>query len=126
MCPAANADEEFEVLVGGLDDGVVRRLLVAAAVDHEDVGRAVRLASADEDGRLAVLREEVDRGLRTRRFLGYHESAEWAVDASPVVDALENAVDAGVSRELVELLERAVGHVVKVILRADDSERSDR
>lgn len=34
---------------------------------------------------------------------------------------LAEAVEAGPSRELVELLQRAVGHVVKVILRADDS-----
>lgn len=122
MCPAADANEEFEVLVGGLDEEELRHLLTVAAAAHEDVGRAVRLAAADEGGRLAVLRVEVDRGLRTRRFLGYRESAEWALEAAPVVDALETAVAAGVSRELVELVERAVGHVVKVILRADDSD----
>jgi hypothetical protein len=38
-----------------------------------------------------------------------------------VVAALAEAADMGPSRELVELLQRAVGHVVKVILRADDS-----
>src|SRR3546814_12403381 len=38
-----------------------------------------------------------------------------------MVAALADAVEDGPSRELVELLQRAVGHVVKVILRADDS-----
>jgi uncharacterized Zn finger protein len=38
-----------------------------------------------------------------------------------VVAALADAVEDGPSRELVELLQRGVGHVVKVILRADDS-----
>ena len=42
--------------------------------------------------------------------------------AQPVVAELENAVEAAPSRELVELLERALGHVVKVIMHADDSD----
>ena len=42
--------------------------------------------------------------------------------ARPIVAELENAVDASPSRSLVELLQRAVGHVVKVMLHADDSD----
>ena len=68
------------------------------------------------------MRAEVDRGLRTRRFLGYRESAGWARAVRPIVAELENAVDASPSRSLVELLQRAVGHVVKVIMHADDSD----
>lgn len=79
------------------------------------------MAAAGPSERLVVLAGEVDSGLRTRRHLGYWESSEWAVEARPVVAALGDAVEAGPSRELVELLQRAVGHVVKVILRADDS-----
>src|SRR3546814_4060788 len=60
-------------------------------------------------------------GLRTRRHLGYWEAAEGAGEARPVVAALAEAVEVGPTRELVELLQRAVGHVVMVILRADDS-----
>src|SRR3954451_6488878 len=63
-----------------------------------------------------------DRGLRTRRFLDYGESAGWARAAQPIVAELENAVEAAPTRELVELLQRAVGHVVKVIMHADDSD----
>jgi len=99
----------------------VRRLLVDAAGRDEETARAVRLAAAGPPERLAVLAAEVDSGLRTRRHLGYWESSEWAGEARPVVAALAEAVEAGASRELVELLQRAVGHVVKVILRADDS-----
>lgn len=61
-------------------------------------------------------------GLMTRRYVDYRESSAWAVEASPVVDALADAVAGELSSELVPLLERAVGHVVKVILRADDSD----
>lgn len=64
----------------------------------------------------------VDRALRTRRFLGYRESREWAADARPVVAELADLAARFPSLELVELLQRAAGHVVKVILRADDSD----
>jgi hypothetical protein len=82
----------------------------------------VRLIAGRGAGDLAQLRAVVDRGLRTRRFLGYRESAGWAQAARPIVAELENAVDASPSRSLVELLQRAVGHVVKVIMHADDSD----
>ncbi len=100
----------------------MRRLLGRAAAAHEDVARSIRLAAADLGERVGVLRVEVDRGLRTRRHLGYWESSAWAGEAAPVVDALAEAVAAGASAELVLLLERAAGHLVKVILRADDSD----
>ena len=115
-------DVPLQDLVERLDVDEVKRLVVSAAASHADVARAVRLAAATDDGRLGVLRTEVDRGLRTRRFLGYRESGAWARDAVPVVEALAGAVAAGPTRELVELLQRATGHVVKVILHADDSD----
>jgi hypothetical protein len=115
-------DASAEDLVGELDDDAIRRLLVAAAESHGDVARAVRLATAGAADRLGVLRAEVDRGLRTRRYLGYREASEWACEAQPVVDALADAVTSSPSRELVGLAERATGHVVKVILHADDSD----
>ncbi len=118
---AGDQPDPLEDLVAGLDVGAVRGLLVSAAEAHEDVARSVRLAAATDDERLGVLRTEVDAGLRTRRHLGYRESSGWASDAGPMVDSLAEAVATGPSRELVELLERAIGHVVKVILRADDS-----
>jgi hypothetical protein len=79
------------------------------------------LAAADESDRLAVLKAAVDDGLRTRRHLDYRGSSSWARDASPVVDALTDAVATEPSAELVVLLQRAAGHLVKVIMRADDS-----
>jgi hypothetical protein len=106
----------------GLTLATSHRCWLGAAEEHEDVARAVRLAAAGPADRLKVLRIEVDRGLRTRRFLDYRESSAWTRDAWPVVDALAREVAARPSRELVVLLERAVGHVVKVILHADDSD----
>ncbi|MFN7149296.1 MAG: hypothetical protein ACK4V6_07425 [Microthrixaceae bacterium] len=117
----ADDDAPIENLVGALDEHVARRLLARAAKFHEDVMRAVRLAAAGERDRLAVLKEAVDDGLRTRRHLDYWGSTAWAQDAAPVVDALAEEVATEPSADLVVLLQRTAGHLVKVIMRADDS-----
>jgi hypothetical protein len=121
--PRKRAEEDVPIIdvVDRLDDAAIRRLLVTAAESHDDVARAVRLAGADDADRLAVLVAAVDDRLRTRRHLDYWASTEWARDAAPVVDALAAEVDDRPSAELVGLLQRAAAHLVKVILRADDS-----
>ena len=112
----------LQQLVEQLTADELREVLTWAAEWHEDVERRVRLIAARSSDDLRALRTEVDRGLRTRRFLDYRDSVEWARAARPVVIELGAAVDAGPSRELVELLERGIAHVVKVIqTRADDS-----
>ena len=120
--PHADDEMPLEVAIGRLDEQVVRRLLTTAAEGHEDVMRAVRLAGAGEGERLAVLKAAVDGGLRTRRHLDYWGSSSWALDAAPVLDALADEVAREPSAELVVLLQRAAGHLVKVIMRADDSD----
>ena len=119
---AGRSETPVAELVGSLSIEQLREVVSAAADRHDDVERAVRLVAARASGDLGVVRAEVDRGLRTRRFLGYREGIEWARAARPIVAELEAAVSTAPSRELVELLQRAVGHVVKVIhQRADDS-----
>lgn len=118
--PEAEAD--LDRIVEQLSAEELREVVIWAAQWHEDVERRVRLIAARSSGDLSALRAEVDRGLRTRRFLGYRESVEWARAARPVVTELDAAVRAAPSQDLVELLERAVAHVVKVIqTKADDS-----
>ena len=56
-------------LVTSLSVEQLREVVSAAAEHHEDVERAVRLIAARGSDDLGVLRAEVDRGLRTRRFL---------------------------------------------------------
>lgn len=116
------SETPVEQLIAGLTIDELREVVLAAVDRHADVERHVRLIAARGAGDLAQLRAEVDRGLRTRRFLGYRESAGWAHAARPIVAELEKAVEASPSRSLVELLQRAVGHVVKVIMHADDSD----
>src|SRR5829696_9352501 len=122
MPARARSEPPIEQLIAGLTADQLREVVSAAVDRHGDVERQVRLIAARAAGDLAQLRAEVDHGLRTRRFLGYRESAGWAMAARPIVAELESAVAAAPSRALVELLQRAVGHVVKVIMHADDSD----
>ena len=109
-------------MVTSLSVEQLREVVSAAAERHEDVERAVRLIAARGSDDLAVLRAEVDRGLRTRRFVPYAESSGWAYAARPIAEELRQRATTSPSAELVELLQRAIGHVVNVIEHADDSD----
>jgi hypothetical protein len=109
-------------LVRQLDQDALQEIVVMAAEWHEDVARAVRLAAQRSTGDLAQLKTEIDLGLRTRRFLGYRESSAWAREAAPIVEEIRQRAVSAPSAELLALIERGVGHVVKVILHADDSD----
>src|SRR5947207_10310534 len=111
----------IEQLIGSLSREQLLEVVLGAVGRHDDVEVAVRLGAARATDDLGALRSEVDRALRTRRFLSYREGMEWARTARPVVEELERVTRTTPSRELVELLQRAVGHVVKVIHHADDS-----
>lgn len=73
-----------------------------------------------QSGDVTGLRSLVDQVLRTRRFLDWRQTREYTDDARPVVDLLRRAVDTAPSQQLVELLQRALSHVLKVLHRADD------
>jgi hypothetical protein len=111
----------IDQLIGSLSPEQLAEVVLDAAERHEDVESAVRLAVARSMDDLGALRAEVDRALRTRRFLGYREAMDWAQAARVVVVELGRVARTSPSRELVALLQRAVGHVVKVIYNADDS-----
>ena len=120
--PSRREDQEpLADVVASLTREQLADVVLDAADRHEDVARAVRLVAARSKGDLGTLRTEVDRALRSRKFLGYWDGMEWARAARPVVAELDRAARTAPSRELVELLQRAVGHVVKVIRQADDS-----
>ena len=121
-----DGEAALAALIADLDHQEVVDLLRRAAMEHEDVARSVRLAASSDADRLQLLRAAVDQGLRTRRFLDYWASSRWAGDAAPVVDALRAEASQRQSRELVVLVERAVGHVVKVILQCRRLQRADR
>lgn len=113
--------KDVHEIVRGLPPEELREVVRSAVDRHPDVERHVLLAAARSEGDLGELRREVDRGLRTRRFLDYHESSAWARAAQPVLEELRLAAEKSPSAELLALVERAVGYVVKVIMHADDS-----
>lgn len=124
MTPRRPPDQPIAEVVAQLDADEVRDVLIRAAEWHDDVERAVRLTASRGDADLAGLRSAVDSALRTRRFLDWRESSGWAAEAAPVAAELREWANERPSRELVKLIERGVGHVVKVILHADDSNGS--
>ncbi len=118
------AEAPIEQVIARLDLEQLVEVVRTATERHSDVERVVRLVAARADGDLAALRTAVDQGLRTRRFLDYRESMAWAHAARPVVAELDKVAVDVPSRELVELVQRAIAHVVKVIMHADDSSGS--
>jgi hypothetical protein len=120
--PPRPGPDDLDALIEKLEPEDLRAIVGKAADRHEDVARAVRLAATRDSGDLSQLKAEIDRGLRTSRFLGYRESGGWAMQARPIAEAIGEAVDSSPTAELVLLIERAIGHVVKVILKADDSD----
>ena len=120
--PRSRAQTPIEELIAALAVDQLREVVSAAVDNHGDIERHVRLIAARTQDGLSQLRAEVDRGLRSRRFLGYRESGAWARAARPILTELETVAEDAPSAELVELLQRAVGHVVKVIGHADDSD----
>lgn len=123
MSPPASRPEnnDPEALIESLDPQDLRMIVSRAAEHHEDVARAVRLAAARQSGDLSQLRAEVDRLRTSHRYLGYRESRDWAMKAMPVVEAIAEMVDSSPTAELVALIELTIARVVKVILKADDS-----
>ena len=108
-------------LIAGLTVDELREVVSAAVDRHGDVERQVRLIAARGAGDLAQLRAEVDRGFAPAGSSAIARAQAGRCRAADRRRAGE-AVAASPSRALVELLQRAVGHVVKVILHADDSD----
>ena len=96
--------------------------LVVDLAEEPAVARRVAVAVDGLTGGTAALARAVDEVLRSRRrFLDYRAVLDYARQASPVVDALQRAAAGPAARDVVPIVERAVGHVVKVLHTGDDS-----
>ena len=82
------------------------------------------MAGSGPAGRLEALRITVETELYVDDYLDYRDSEDWADDAQPVVAALSNEIDANPSRELLEIVQDAIGRSVEAIQRGDDSSGS--
>lgn len=96
--------------------GVLEQALQIAPELEAPLRATLRARSGELDGVAAM----VDDVLRTRRYLDWRQTKDYYDDAQPVLDLLERQVEAHPTQELVELLQRAIKHVLAVIHRADD------
>jgi uncharacterized Zn finger protein len=98
-------------------------LILAAAAANEKLEHRLALTAAEATGNVSALRSQVDAVLRTRGFLDYYESIDYAREGRDVADALAGAAAKPTTdqKDLIAVVERAIGHTVKVILHADDS-----
>lgn len=76
----------------------------------------LRARNGELDGVAAM----VDDVLRTRRYLDWRQTRDYHDEAQPVLDLLSRQVDTHPTQQLVDLLQRAIKHVLAVIHRADD------
>ncbi len=118
---AGQRQPDVEELIGALAVEELGAIVLSAAERHGDVERHVRSAAARARGDLTGMKATVDSALRTRRFLDYRASNEWARGAHPIVQELSSLTRGKPSAELVLLLQRAIGHVATTISHADDS-----
>ena len=120
----ASRGGELGEIVRGLAIEELRAVLLSASDRHADVRVKFGSQRRARPGISLGCAQRWIAGFPRGGSLGYRESSDWARGARPVVDELRLAAERAPSNDLVLLLERAVGRVVKVILRADDSDGS--
>lgn len=96
------------------------RLLARALAADPELEARLRAEHRAASGDVAELRALVDGTLRTRRFLDWRETRGYADAAWPVVELLSRAAEDSPGQQVVELVQRALSHVLKVLHRADD------
>ncbi len=98
----------------------MRDMLGQALQIAPELEAPLRATLRARNGELDGVAAMVDDVLRTRRYLDWRQTGEYHDDAQPVLDLLDRQVQAHPTQELVELLQRAIKHVLAVIHRADD------
>ena len=96
-------------------------LLLTLTRSDPELERQVRRALKAQSAVVSELAQAVQEVLRTRRYLDYREMIEYAQEARPLVDALAEAAEGPEAAQLVPVVEKAVGHVLKALLNGDDS-----
>ena len=112
--------EELAGWLAGLDRDGLRSVLEELDTHQPDAVDELDRLRARAAGDLSALRPLVD-GLRTRRFLDWRAADRHGQSAYQVADELKAALSPTTAAELLPLVERAIGHLLKVISRSDDS-----
>ena len=115
------ADRDLLPLLQALPPDRLVDLVLDLVRGDRALERRVRLALPPSDAGVAALRAEVDEVLRTRRYLDYRAMIAYADEAQEVVALLQQAADGPAAAAVLPVVERALDHVVKLLLRGDDS-----
>ena len=102
-----------------LNTGQLRDVVRDLARDPDVIERLDRLAAA-ATGDVSMLRPLVD-SLRVRGHLDYERANRHGGEAHAVVDRLAEVMTPTTAPGLLPLLERAIDHLTRAILRSDDS-----
>lgn len=84
--------------------------LAAVAFDSDDATLEPRL------------RKLIDDATRTRSYIEYRETADWAAKVDAVLDAIEQLASTGRAGVAFKLAERAIDRIVKAVGSVDDSD----
>lgn len=120
--PAPPTPQEPSLIrwLAGLDPEAAESLLLELAASHPAALDTLRRIANRSRGDVSAYAELVD-SLRTRRALDYRAANEHGREAHAVVDELERALTAETAPGLLPLVETAIKHLVRVLLRSDDS-----
>jgi uncharacterized Zn finger protein len=106
-------------LAGLTREDTILALRELARYQPDAVAALERLA-ARASGDVTAYADLVD-SLKTRRHLDYWEANEHGREAHAVVDELSDALSPTTAAALLPLLETAIRHLIRVVLRSDDS-----
>lgn len=104
--------------LNGLPRATLAQWLHEAALDDPDLHRRIELRLAGDDP--DALRPALDAALRVRGFLDHRRSMDFAVGLDEPIEALRSLVGTRLDAAL-ELTERALKRVLKILERSDDS-----
>jgi uncharacterized Zn finger protein len=119
-----HVDDAVSRWLDSLDAQALRSLVAEAAATSASFEQALAVRAAKSSGDLGYLEALVDRTLRSRRFLGWRESNEYAHAAHQLIDEITEATTVETADAAMPVVERAIRILFRVILRADDSSGS--
>ena len=116
--PAARTGDALRNRLGALPRETLAQWLHEAALDDPDLHRRIELRLAGDDP--DALRSALDAALRVRGFLDYRRSMDFAARLDEPIESLRSLVGTRPDTAL-ELTERALKRVLKILERSDDS-----
>jgi len=121
--PVVTLDDARQWLAKQEKSKLVEMLLDQAATDSH-LREQLLLEAAKSAGKgvnVAAIRQALNRATRTGGFVNYRDSHNFSSGIDRVVDSIADLLKAGYAREVIELIEDALGRVEQATLSMDDS-----